>query len=503
MGALRDEVRHEAVRAHRRECHAGGAEDEQHRRHQVDENQRAAPVSVHRPRQQNRQIGVERRHAGARLLDEVVDGSRAAGVQDHARSVRLEEREVEVRPRWFVDPRVLQVGRHADHAAPLAVGCPDPLADCACRAAPESLRERTVDDRHRRRAFVVAIHELAAGHDRDPQRAEVVRGDGVPHERQILAAPRFVALDRHAPRRRIEEPQGRVRGERRRLDAGICTSRVQQFAIEHPPARFVVRVLLDVYGEPRHVARIEAGIRAPRRVGAARREARADEQQQRDGDLGDHETRPQPPARGAARGRVFVDDRHEIDARALKRRDESERERAPAGDQHRKTDHEAVHAGVEEDALGRREPFGVPDEHRDPAPREQHAEERAWRGEHEVLDDQQADDPRPRRAEREAQGDFAAPRQAAHEHEPRDVGARDQQHEQPHRDQHAERRQQDHRRAARRPPERDDSQPLGRIGERPIARQRRPERVHLRGGARERRARAQVALWHEHRRAAV
>ena len=48
--------------------------------------------------------------------------------------------------------------------------------------------------------------------------------------------------------------------------------------------------------------------------------------------------------------------------------------------------------------------------------------------------------------------------------------------------------------AARRLPERHDSQPLCGIRERPIARERGPERVGLRGGVRDRRARPQVAL---------
>ena len=69
--ALLDGVRHQSVGAHRGERHAGHAEDEQHRRRQVEEDQRAARSA--RPAAcayRNRQIGVERRDLRARLVDE-------------------------------------------------------------------------------------------------------------------------------------------------------------------------------------------------------------------------------------------------------------------------------------------------------------------------------------------------------------------------------------------------------------------------------------------------
>ena len=158
-----------------------------------------------------------------------------------------------------------------------------------------------------------------------------------------------------------------------------------------------------------------------------------DQKEQRHRHLRDDQTGAQSSARRRRAARRPVDDRDQIDPRALKRRNESEHERAPAGDQHREPDDEAVDADIEEDASRRRERLGVPDEQRDPAPREQDAEHRAGQGEDEVLDDQQTNDPRSRGAERQTHGDFAAARDPAHEHEPRDVRARDQQHQQTHR----------------------------------------------------------------------
>ena len=130
-----------------------------------------------------------------------------------------------------------------------------------------------------------------------------------------------------------------------------------------------------------------------------------------------------------------------------------------------------------------------------PRRREHHAHDRARHRQHEVLDNQQPDDPRPRRTEREAHGDLAAPRDAAHQHEPGDVRARDHQHQQPHA------LQDDAASAACRSARRSETARIARLsaaGRRRSAadrsRQRGPERVRLDGRVRQRRARSQVAL---------
>ena len=102
--------------------------------------------------------------------------------------------------------------------------------------------------------------------------------------------------------------------------------------------------------------------------------------------------------------------------------------------------------------------------------REQYSKKGARHGENEVFDNQQADNPRPRRAEGQAHRDFAASRHPAHQDQPRDVRARDQQDQQAHRANNDQGRQHLHRGAARCLPERHDSQPLRDIRERPIAR---------------------------------
>ena len=106
------------------------------------------------------------------------------------------------------------------------------------------------------------------------------------------------------------------------------------------------------------MARVVPGIGAPRGVEAARHEARADQEQQRHGDLCHDEARPQASPRRAARRSIFVDDRHEIDARAPQRRNESKDEGAAAGDESREDHDEAIDFHIEEDAARRSEPFG-------------------------------------------------------------------------------------------------------------------------------------------------
>ena len=177
------------------------------------------------------------------------------------------------------------------------------------------------------------------------------------------------------------------------------------------------------------------------RVDAACGEAGANQKKQRDRHLCDDEAGPEPPSRCAARRRILVDDRYEIDPGTLKCRHESKHDGAAAGDEHRECDHETVDADIEENALGCGELLRVPDEHRNAALCEKDSNHCSRQSEHEIFDDQQPDDSRARRTERQPDGDFAPSRKAADEHEPGDVCARNQQDEEAHRTQDDEARQ--------------------------------------------------------------
>ena len=135
--------------------HPGGTKDEQHRGRQVVEDQRA----VRSVRSAAGRTGsAVRCRAPRRARAPGRPASTGAGplrVQDHARPVHLQEWQVEVRPRRFVDPRILHVRGDADHRAPVTVGDAHALADRLRRVAPEPLRQRVVDDHDRRRRLIV------------------------------------------------------------------------------------------------------------------------------------------------------------------------------------------------------------------------------------------------------------------------------------------------------------------------------------------------------------
>ena len=142
VGALLDGVRNQPVSAERGERHPCRAEQEQHHRREPEEDQRAGNLFGERPGIEDRQIAVERGNTRPRLADEHLDGRRAPGVEHHARAVGLQEWQVEVRPRRFVDARVLHVGGDADDRPPFAIGDPDPFVERVRGPAPEALRQR-------------------------------------------------------------------------------------------------------------------------------------------------------------------------------------------------------------------------------------------------------------------------------------------------------------------------------------------------------------------------
>ena len=161
-------------------------------------------------------------------------------------------------------------------------------------------------------------------------------------------------------------------------------------------------------------------------------ESGADQRQQRQTQLADHErvaqVQAQRPA-AAVRRRLglALDGRHQIEARALNGRNESEQEPCEHGEGHGEPQHARLEAQIEEvgaHAGGTERPQQVT------APvRQQDAGESAEQRQHAALRQQLADEPPPGSAERESHGNFLASRHRAREQQARDVAARDEQHE--------------------------------------------------------------------------
>ena len=351
--------------------------------------------------------------------------------------------------------------------------------------APESLRQRVVDDDDRCGPFVVPVLERAAGDERDAQRPEVVR-----------ARPALDMKTRSSPRRcsspsmltRVErvsrKPSGRVFSERRRFDAGVGARRVEQLAIEHAAARLVVPFWRTSTPTEATWSARSRGFSAPCGVEAPRHQPGADQEQSDTATCATTRTAAHPSAGRAARRGVFVDEPSQIDARALQRRHEAEDERTAAGGRRREANHEAVDFDVEERRCGAASHSALPMKSRDARYGPRSSTPRLAPGTARTrFSTQQPNDPRPRRAERQAHGDLAASR-TRDQHETRDVRARDRSTSSPIALQHDHRRQHVALAAGGRLPERHDSQPLHGSPTGRSRGQRGPDRVGLRDGIR-------------------
>src|SRR4029078_4862347 len=116
---------------------------------------------------------------------------------------------------------------------------------------------------------------------------------------------------------RVHQRQGQIGSKRCRFDTGIRAGQVQQLAVEDATAALIVGVLLHIQIERRHVVRVVARICAACRVDAACGEAGANQKKKGDSDLCDDEGGAELASGRAARRRVLVDDRYEIDPGTL------------------------------------------------------------------------------------------------------------------------------------------------------------------------------------------
>ena len=103
--ALLDRVGHEPVGAQRGERHAGDAEDEEHRRREVEQNQRAGDVLGQRLGGQDRAGRASSAATCARACSTSASSTRRAESPRVCRiidrPVDLQERQIDVRARWL------------------------------------------------------------------------------------------------------------------------------------------------------------------------------------------------------------------------------------------------------------------------------------------------------------------------------------------------------------------------------------------------------------------
>ena len=213
------------------------------------------------------------------------------------------------------------------------------------------------------------------------------------------------------------------------LDAGNLSS-----GLRDPLERLQDTHGLGVFGrgqrQPRahHAVRVESGLDALERHGAANEQARADEQHQRDGQLTDDQARAQPVAHPAHRGAAsaLLEDRLHIGSRRPDRGGQPEEDGAGQRDEEREPHHDRVERGLLEarHAVGRGR-----DERADAPGGKRKPRRRGDQREDEALGEELPDHAAAAGAERGANRHLPGPRGPARQKQVGDVAAGDQQNE--------------------------------------------------------------------------
>src|SRR5262249_43486828 len=184
-------------------------------------------------------------------------------------------------------------------------------------------RQGFVDDRHRRRAQVVAIIEFAPGHHPRPQRAEIVRADSL--IQRVGVRRQRASFDIEAEMQNGEDPRA---GHHRRFDARSLRDLIEDLLDEARAlliGAFNWKFAARLEAHRKEVARVETEFRATHPRKAVDEQPGAYEQHHRQRDLGHHQRAPQSLASqsiGAAASLLQLVVHRQI--RRLPRRDEAE-----------------------------------------------------------------------------------------------------------------------------------------------------------------------------------
>ena len=407
-----------------------------------------------------------------RFLQEGDQGKRIAGGPhgnehrpDRAGSRDLSGRDERFRPLLAEgEPRVLEVGHHADHLPPLLVAVPailEPEPHALSDGFPlagQVAGERLVDHDHSRAAGPVEIREEAPPEETQAHRVEIAGTrppdgchqpvaplsrfgpTGDPHRR---TGPRAAAGERQIRR----EPDRRHRRQALEPRHGLEERRPEPrvgHAVSAPrsqPAR--AAGCLGIPGaRGDHVGRVVPAVAGDEPDEAAQEQARPDEQHHREGHLHRRQPRPRPiraqqtEASGSLRA-PLVQYARQAEPRPLERWCRAERQ--PDDDRQREGEREA--RSVDPHVVEARDVAGDHPRHHAEHDRGRcQAEQAAGRAQHYALGQELAHEPRPTRPQRRADRERPPASHAAREQETGQVDAGNQQHESGRRGQGEERR---------------------------------------------------------------
>ncbi len=266
------------------------------------------------------------------------------------------------------------VAGHPHHGQPFRVPVEvvegQPLPD-RVRAGPEALGQPLVHDDGAGCAQTIVLGEIAAAHERQSHGLEVAGKDhakgGAGGFARLGRRPPF-DLERESP---DVAGQGQVVDRAGRGHAGHRADTLQDLAVEGEPSRRLLRTRSgERHHRARHAARVEAGIEAAQGDERPDHQARADEQDEGQGQLGRHQepAEPMPFRAHRAAALTVVQGAAQVEARGLQGGHETEGDAGGEGDH----DRDRQHAWIQARRLQARQVAG--------ADRDQHAQDGRGQG---------------------------------------------------------------------------------------------------------------------------
>ena len=403
---LRDAVGHHSIEPDRRQRHRDACEHEQHdHRHALAGDRQIEPPS-HRARFEQRQIGVERAHG---RFDGRLKGEPLVHRADHERIAGfglLRDRRVHLEWRVLREPFELHVADDASHDAPRR------------RRFGPALLER--------RGCRIFGSQRAAANDRRLERLEISRADVSEGDRRQIGAARNRLVGRdedRVPRRSFDRQR---RGHGGAHDARHSLHTPEHLVHEGEPGLAVPARPFEREVHRQQTIGIEAGVDGRKEEERSRHEAAANQEDERQRDLGDHQAAPEP-VRARHTRPASNDERLAIDARCLQRGQGAEGEAQRGG----------VDAYLVE---ARRRRRGDGDEQAHEEHGQRRANDRRDAREQGALDEQLRQESRAAAAERRPHSELVSAGGAARHEQVRDIDAGDEQQQHDRREQHEQRR---------------------------------------------------------------
>ena len=290
--------------------------------------------------------------------------------QDGAWAVGLEKRQVHESLALFSQALIFAGLDYADNFAALCLaGIQGQAPPDRIFAWPETAGHGVVDDDHRRGTGVVLRAKLAPAQYGDSHRLKVP-GSNRRSANQVgaLAGRRLMALDGDAHNQPVKSQRQRF-GQARRCYAGHTLDAIQQFPVEALPAGFRVAQNLQIEGHSQPVLDLEPRVDGMRVEETLQTQARANEQNQANRDLGCHEGASQARSAIGAIASVFQARNH-VEPGAAQGRRQAEDESGEQRNQQCESQDSPIQRKIQRDE-GKQGRFQVEEKRRCPGHKQQ------------------------------------------------------------------------------------------------------------------------------------